>query len=116
MRIAITSEGGGMDGKVAAHFGRCPEYVFIEIEENVIKSSTIIPNPYFNNHVPGAVPKFIKENNADVIITSGCGPMAVNLFKELNIKLIVGVSGKISDVVSDYLSGKLETENNTCSH
>lgn len=116
MKIAITSEGNGMDGNVAEHFGRCPEYVFVEIEEKKVKSSESVPNPYFKKHVPGAVPKFIKENNADVIITGGCGPMAVNLFKELNIKLIVGASGKISDVVSDYLGGKLETEGNACSH
>ena len=116
MKIAITCEGNGMDGVVATHFGRCPEYVFVEIYRSEVKSTEILANPYFNNHVPGAVPKFIKENNADVIITGGCGPMAVNLFKELNIKLITGASGKISDVISDYISGKLDSNANECSH
>lgn len=116
MKIAITSEGGGMDGQVATHFGRCPEFVFVEAEGKEIKSTEAIPNPYFEKHVPGAVPEFIKENGADAIITGGCGPMAVKLFNDFKIKLIVGASGKISDIVSDYLSGKLETDANACSH
>ena len=116
MKIAITCEGNGMDGNVAEHFGRCQEFVFIEIEDKEIKSTDVLANPYFEKHVPGAVPKFIKENKAEVIITGGCGPMAVNLFKEFKIKLIVGAKEKVSDVISDYLSGKLESDANACTH
>jgi predicted Fe-Mo cluster-binding NifX family protein len=116
MKIAITCEGNGMDGNVAEHFGRCPEFVFVEIEDNKVKSADAIANPYFGKHIPGAVPEFIKENKADVIITGGCGPMAVKLFNDFKIKLIVGARGKISDIVSNYIGGKLETDENACHH
>ncbi len=105
-----------MGGNIAEHFGRCPEFVFIETDGKEIKSAKAIPNPYFAKHLPGAVPQFIKENKAKVIITGGCGPMAAELLEGFGIKLIVGARGKVLDAVSDYLGGKLETDANACSH
>ena len=53
MRIAFASEDKlGMEGEVSAHFGRCPYYTFLEVEDGKVKSWKVVDNPYHGNHVP----------------------------------------------------------------
>ena len=52
--------------------------------------------------------QFIAENNAKVMIAGGMGPRALDLFRQLGIQPITGVSGKVKDVLNNYLAGKLE--------
>ncbi|TYB30234.1 MAG: dinitrogenase iron-molybdenum cofactor, partial [Candidatus Mcinerneyibacterium aminivorans] len=40
-RIAIAAN----KGKVATHFGRCPEYIFVDIENNKIQNKKKVENP-----------------------------------------------------------------------
>src|SRR3989339_1515829 len=105
MRVAVTSKGNGMHGQIAEHFGRCPEYILIDIENGRIKKTGVVPNPYFNSHTPGAVPDFMKKNHVDLVITGGIGPMGIQALNEYGIKVMTGVKGKPSDAVSDYISG-----------
>ena len=62
-----------LDSQVAGHFGKCPFFTFVEIEDGKIKSHQIIDNPYFSGHEVGQVPCFIKESAADVMISGGMG-------------------------------------------
>lgn len=105
-----------MNGKIAEHFGRCPEFVLVEADGKQVKSAEIIKNPYFKNPIPGALPEFIKKTGADVVMTGGAGPMAIKLFKEMGIKLVLGCEGKISDAVCDYLEENLKIGRNICEH
>jgi len=99
----------------ADHFGRCRDFVIFDIEEKKIVKSEVVKNPYFQKHVPGAVPKFISSKKADVLITLGAGPMAVELLKSMGIKVIFA-GGKVTEVVERYLKGELKEKDNTCSH
>jgi len=116
MRIAISSMGGGMEGEVAEHFGRCPEFVIVESDGKGVKKVERVNNPYFGSHIPGAVPKFISSLGANLMITGGMGSRAVEMFESLGIKVIVGVSGRIGDVVEKYLRSELKPDDNICEH
>ncbi len=106
-RIAVAAENDqGLDATVSAHFGRCPYYTIVDVENGQITISFKVENPYFNAHGdPGLVPAFIRDQKADVIIAGGMGPMAVNFFNQFNIEVVTGASGKIKDVVDGYLQG-----------
>ena len=109
MRIAFASEENkGIESKVAYHFGRCPYFVFVEIENKEIKNVETKINPLLNNHEPGVVPEFISKERADVIISGGAGPKAIEWFKQLGIKPVTGASGKVKDVLNSYLANKLK--------
>jgi len=115
IKIAFASEeNAGLDGFLSHHFGRCPYYVFVEIEDGKAKNVKVKENPYFQSHVPGAVPQFIASEGAKVIIAGGMGPRAIDLFRRLGIKPITGVSGKVRDVLNDYLAGKLQPSAEPC--
>ena len=78
MRIAFSCDDDrGLEGVVAHHFGRCPYYTFVEMDDGQVKRVEVTPNPYYGQHAPGVVPAFINSRGADVMITGGMGARAV---------------------------------------
>lgn len=107
MRIAISTEGDF----VSAHFGRCPEFTIVDIEGNEVKNKQVLPNP---GHQPGAIPQFLHSRGAQCIIAGGMGMRATGFFNELGIKTVVGVSGKIDDVIEQLKKGTLQGGESLC--
>ncbi len=107
MRIAFAAEGEGINAKLAYHFGRCPYYVFVDLDTNSIKNTTTKENPFFNTHEEGAVPQFIATEKVDILIAGGMGPKAIEWFNKLKITAITTKPREISNVLKDYLAGKL---------
>ncbi|MCX5906216.1 MAG: NifB/NifX family molybdenum-iron cluster-binding protein [Deltaproteobacteria bacterium] len=108
MRIAFASEDKqGLDGEVSMHFGRCPYYTFLEVEEGKVKTWKVVDNPYFGNHEPGKVPEFIHSQEAKVMIAGGMGPRAIEFFDGYGIEAVTGAVGKTKDVLDAYLRGDL---------
>jgi len=108
MRIAFASEDKmGLDGEVSMHFGRCPYYTFLDLDGDQVQACKIVDNPYFETHVPGKVPEFIHSQKADVMITGGMGPRAIEFFDGYGIEAVTGALGKIKDVLDVYLRGEL---------
>jgi predicted Fe-Mo cluster-binding NifX family protein len=107
MRIAISTD----SGTVSAHFGRCPAFTIVNIEDGKVLSKEQINNP---GHHPGFLPKFLHEKGVSYIIAGGMGQRAVQLFAEQEIKVIVGVSGAIDDVIKKIIDGTLEGGESLC--
>ena len=98
---------------VEEHFGHAKEFAFVNVESGKPGvAEFIVPPP----HAPGVIPKFVGDHNANVIITGGMGQMAVDLFKQQGIEVILGAQGTIDDVISVYLEGTLESSGSVCDH
>ncbi|HHT47306.1 MAG TPA: hypothetical protein GX004_08505 [Firmicutes bacterium] len=108
-KVAIASDGS----VVAQHFGRCPAYTLVEIDNGKPVNKNVIPNP---GHQPGFLPRFLSEKGVSCVIAGGMGPRAQNLFKERGINVIVGVTGPIDEVIESYLSGNLIGGESLCGH
>ena len=67
--VAVESN-NGLEAEISQHFGRCPYYTILEVQEGKVKEPVkVITNPYFNSHgEPGQVPSFLKEQGIEVII------------------------------------------------
>lgn len=109
MKIAISTEGGS----VSAHFGRCPSYTVVDIEEGIVKSREEIPNP---GHQPGFLPGYLAERGVECIIAGGMGPRAQDLFALKNITTVTGVQGTIDQVLDKFLKNELEPGKDLCGH
>jgi predicted Fe-Mo cluster-binding NifX family protein len=92
---------------VAHHFGRCPHYAFVEVEDGEIQGAEVRPNPFFERHTPGAVPDFIREQGVDVMLTGGMGRRAIALFQQYGIETCTGAAGTVEESVRRYLAGEL---------
>ncbi|MEN8173136.1 MAG: NifB/NifX family molybdenum-iron cluster-binding protein [Chloroflexota bacterium] len=108
MRIAISTEtNAGMDSIVAHHFGRCPFFALVNVEENEVKSIEVIDNPFFSGHQPGQVPGFIKEQGAEVMLSGGMGGRAIQFFQQFDIQTATGAHGTVHEAIASYLAGDL---------
>lgn len=107
MRIAIPTDGNC----VSAHFGRCPEFTLVDIDNNEIQGRQRIKNP---GHVPGFLPKFLKDNQTDCIVSGGMGVRARELFAQQEIDVVLGVDGEIEDVIVRFTQGRLESGESFC--
>ena len=108
--VAVESN-NGLEAEISGHFGRCPYYAILEVQEGKVKEPVkVIANPYFSSHgEPGQVPSFLKEQGIEVIIAGGMGPRAVQFFSQLAIKVVTGVSGKVKEAVDSFLKGELKS-------
>jgi len=107
LRVAISTDGDF----VSAHFGRCPSFTIIDIENGKITDKQVLDNP---GHQPGAIPQFLHERGVNYIVTGGMGQRAVGFFSEFGIEPIIGVSGRIDETVEKLLNGSLEGGDSLC--
>ena len=112
MRIALPMAGG----RLSLHFGHCEEFALLDVdtESGKVVGQTAHQPPA---HEPGALPRWLKEMGADVIIAGGMGQRAQQLFAESGIEVVVGAAaGTPEELVSAYLGGALEVGDNLCDH
>ncbi|MDP8259951.1 MAG: NifB/NifX family molybdenum-iron cluster-binding protein [Candidatus Gygaella obscura] len=107
MRFAISTD----KSEVSAHFGRCPSFTIVDIEEGSVKTRLLVANP---GHHPGFIPQFLHEKGVECVITGGMGMNATNLFNQHQIKTVVGVTGSIDDVINAICEGKLASGESLC--
>ncbi len=108
MRICFTADdSNGLESVMSYHFGHCSHYVIVDVEGSEVKDVKTIENPFADEHNPGELPAFMKENGVDVIITGGMGPRAQQYFTDYGIKPVTGAYGKVKDVLEEYLGEKL---------
>ena len=108
MKIAISVEtNDGLESIIAHHFGRCPHFAVVNVDENEIQSVEVIDNPFYTGHQPGQVPKFIREQNADVMLSEGMGRRAIDIFQQFGIQTATGASGNVRSAIESYLNGEL---------
>ena len=112
MKIAVPVA----DGRLSAHFGHCEGFVILETDQQgkeVIGKSMHEAPP----HEPGLLPRWLHEQGADVIIASGMGQRAQQLFAENGITVVVGAPAETPEqLASAYLSGTLHAGENICDH
>jgi predicted Fe-Mo cluster-binding NifX family protein len=109
MRVAVSTEDAkGLESVVSPHFGRCPYYVLVDLDERQVKRVEAVENPYYAAHEPGQVPRFIHSQGADVMLAGGMGRRALGLFQEYRIQAVTGASGTVRYALEQYLQGRLQ--------
>jgi predicted Fe-Mo cluster-binding NifX family protein len=108
MKIAVTAENNnGLESTVAQHFGHAPFFLLVDVENGEITATQSVVNPFSDHHQPGQIPGFIKEQNADVILSGGMGGRAIQFFEQHGIKTATGANGTVRQSLENYLGGNL---------
>lgn len=107
MKIAISTDGT----EVSPHFGRCPQFTIIEVQDNKLIDKKVIENP---GHHPGYLPQYLGGLGVSCIVAGGMGMRAGELFKQAGIETILGVEGKIEEIVGKIVEGSLESGESIC--
>jgi predicted Fe-Mo cluster-binding NifX family protein len=108
MRIAISTEDkNGLDSLISHHFGRCPCYVLVDVQDQEVQNVQGIDNPFAQQHQPGMVPEFIQSQGAGVMISGGMGRRAIAFFEQFNIQVSTGADGTVRTALEGYFDGRL---------
>lgn len=108
MRLAISlDENNGIESAVAGHFGRCPFFGIVDVQDGEIQSIEVIDNPFYGNHQPGQVPAFVNTLNVNAMLTGGMGGRAIEFFAQYGIDAVTGAAGTARETVIRYLAGEL---------
>jgi len=112
MRIAIPLT----DGKLSQHFGHCEQFAIIDVDDDSksIKSKELVSPP---PHEPAVLPKWLSGLQVGLVIASGMGQRAQQLFAQNQINVIVGAPPQAPEkLVSAYIEGMLQCRENVCDH
>jgi ATP-binding protein involved in chromosome partitioning len=103
-------------GRLSAHFGHCEQFALVDVDASsgeVQATEYVVPPP----HEPGLLPRWLHEQDVEVIIARGMGCRALELFSQKGIKVVVGARCQpVQDTVTDYFRGNLEADENPCDH
>ena len=112
MKVAIPV----VNGMLSTHFGHSEQFALFDVDtdaKTIVNRRTLTPPP----HEPGVLPRWLYEQQANVIITGGMGSRAQSLFAQNGIQVVVGAASADPErVVLDYLEGTLQTGDNVCDH
>jgi predicted Fe-Mo cluster-binding NifX family protein len=109
MRIAVSADNrNGLDSIVSPHFGRCPHFVLVDLDDHDVKDVREVDNPYYGHHQPGQVPALINSLGANVMLTGGMGGRAIMFFEQFGIEGVTGAYGTVRQSLERYLGGQLK--------
>ncbi|HRZ87411.1 MAG TPA: NifB/NifX family molybdenum-iron cluster-binding protein [bacterium] len=115
MRIGIPiEEYKGLNTDVSAHFGQCRNFLLVDVADNKIKETRIVPNGAA--HGGGgclAVDELLKHDITDVV-AGGMGMNAQHKFGRAGVR-IFAYQGKVQDAINELLKGSLGGLD-ACSH
>lgn len=111
MKIAITAEGKTPDANVDPRFGRCKYFLIFDADSGNFEA---IENPNGQNSGGAGIQsgQLIVSKGVEVILTGNMGPNAFQVIQSAGIKVMTGVSGKISEALEAYKSGRLAPAQN----
>ncbi len=104
------------NGKVAMHFGHCEQFALFDVDEakSEIVKKEVLASP---EHQPGLLPAWLAEQGASVVIASGMGSRAQDLFSQNRIKVAVNaLEDDPEKAVLAYMKGALEVGDDVCDH
>ena len=103
MRIAISAMGPTLDAEVDSRFARCQYFIIVApetMEFEALENSSAMAG-----------------EGVSVVIASGMGSQAQNLFRQNRIDVVIGTLDSDPErAILSYLNGSLATGDNICDH
>jgi predicted Fe-Mo cluster-binding NifX family protein len=108
MLIAVTAQGADLEADVDSRFGRASRFLVVDTTTMSFEVVENIQNLELPQGAGIQAAQNIIQHHPDVVLTGNCGPKAFKVLGAANVKIVVGVRGKIKDAVQGYLDGKYQ--------
>lgn len=110
MRYAITME----NNLVFQHFGKCPQFLLVDMEQDEIKSKQILSSGGSGH---GALADLLADAKVHTLICGGIGQGARNALAAKGISIIAGQQGNVDMVIDQLKNGTLKDDpSGSCNH
>lgn len=104
MKIAISATAGNLDAQVDPRFGRAQWLLIVETKTGTLIEA--IENSAGQGAAQGAgiaAAALVAEKGVQAVLTGRVGPKAVPVLEKANIQIINDVSGRVKDVVAEFV-------------
>ena len=101
---------------LSAHFGRAPYFAWYTVESGKIIESGVVPNDSDHFGGTGHPPEKIKSLGGEVVVSSGMGMKAIQMFQELGIAVLQGTHPGSLENVEAFIRGELQELTQGCLH
>jgi predicted Fe-Mo cluster-binding NifX family protein len=116
--VAIPSNApGGMDAAVGAHFGHCDLYTLVEVEDDQVKSSKVVPNVPHQQGGCMAPVQYLAGQGVKALVAGGMGMRPLMGFNQVGIEVYFGGNAAtVGEAVQALVQGSLPqfTQQFTC--
>jgi|Deesub1362A_J573_1020465.scaffolds.fasta_scaffold00285_7 predicted Fe-Mo cluster-binding NifX family protein len=112
MKVAASTNRGGLEDKVTEIFGRAGSFTVIEIENGDVKSVEVMEN--FAGRGSGAgisAAQLIADKGVEALLTGRVGPNALDALKSAGIKIYNAGGMSVRKALDELLNGKLSEIN-----
>lgn len=105
-----------IDGQRLGHLGEARQFALLDLDPSsqaIIRSRVTTAPP----HEPGSFPRWLREQNVQVLITAGIGQRALDNLTHHGIEVRIGQTGApMKTQVAAWLAGQLICPPNGCVH
>lgn len=102
MKVAITVTQASLNAEVDQRFGRARFFAIVDTDNDSVE---FIDNTINLETATGAgvqAASNVINTGAEVVITGNCGPKAFRVLSEGGVKVIIGATGSVSDVIEKF--------------
>ena len=106
MKIAVSSQGTGLDSQIDPRFGRA---AYILIIDTVDSGVEVLDNSENINAFKGAgiqAAAMVSDRGAEILLTGFCGPNAFKTLQAAGVKVANDVTGTVREAVNACSEGK----------
>jgi predicted Fe-Mo cluster-binding NifX family protein len=107
MKIAVTATGPKLSSELDPRFGRAAYFIIVDPETmmfDVVENRQNLDLPQGAGIQAG---KTIVDHHVDALITGNCGPKAFKVLERAGVKILVGASGTVQNVVEQFKRNEL---------
>ncbi len=101
---------------LSAHFGRAPYFAWFQMEDGEAVDSGVTPNDSSHFGGRGLPPERMMAMGADVVISSGMGQRAIQMFQSSTVAVLQARSQDVAQSIEDFVEGRLAELTEGCLH
>lgn len=102
--------------QISVHFGRAPYFAWFDVESGKIVDRGVKPNDSSHFGGQGMPPERMMTMGADVVISSGMGMKAIQMFQNSAVAVLQAVQTSTEMSIQNYVDGKLTELTQGCLH
>jgi len=109
MIVCISSNGNTLDAVVSPVFGRCPYYIFYDLDKDTYEA---VPNPSIMAGGGAGIQaaQFVVNKGAKAVISGNMGPNAAGVLQSAGIEMLIGEPISVREAVEKFKREELRKE------
>lgn len=108
MKLAVTSDGGDLTGRVAARFGRARYFIIYDVDSGEVEAVDNAQNLEAPQGAGIQAARNIADAGVQAVITGNVGPRAFAALQAAGVPVYLEAAGTVGEAIERYKAGELK--------